>query len=115
MNSAYSRLEIIHKHDFRNKNSDFASPPGFNLAAGQSHSEVARDTDQSQLIIKKSWDCALGPVKGVSKISPMWSSWKFTTNLPFLDPDESSHNVHGWKLDLNLPNHDGWNVPYQTS
>jgi hypothetical protein len=54
------------KHDFRNKNSDFASPPGFNLSAGQSHSEVARDTDQSQLIIKKSWDCALGPVKGVS-------------------------------------------------
>ncbi|CRK90392.1 CLUMA_CG003989, isoform A [Clunio marinus] len=48
-----------------NKNSDYASPPGYNLSAGQHHSEVARDTDQSQLIIKKSWDVALGPVKGI--------------------------------------------------
>lgn len=43
-----------------------ASPPGFNIAAGQNHSEVARDTDQTSLIAKKSWDVALGPVKGVS-------------------------------------------------
>jgi len=48
-----------------NKNSDFVSPPGYNLTGGQSHSEVSRDTDQSQLIMKKSWDVALGPVKGI--------------------------------------------------
>ncbi|KAL7048225.1 hypothetical protein ACKWTF_003271 [Chironomus riparius] len=45
--------------------SDLAVPPGFNLSAAQSHSEVARDTDQNQLIMKKSWDVALGPIKGI--------------------------------------------------
>lgn len=50
---------------FRSNKSDFSSPPGYNLSAGQMHSEVARDNDQSQLIMKKSWDVALGPVKGV--------------------------------------------------
>jgi len=53
---------------FRPKSSDLSSPPGFNLSAGQVHSEVAKDTDQNQLIIKKSWDVALGPVKGVSLV-----------------------------------------------
>lgn len=51
---------------FRSK-SELSSPPGFNLSAAQSHSEVAKDTDQSQLIMKKSWDVALGPIKGVKK------------------------------------------------
>lgn len=49
----------------RNKSSDISSPPGYNLSVGQSHSEVAKDNDQSHLIIKKSWDIALGPMKQV--------------------------------------------------
>ncbi|XP_055591422.1 ER membrane protein complex subunit 4 [Uranotaenia lowii] len=52
--------------DFASKSrnsSDLPSPPGFNLSAGQLHSEVARDNDQSHLILKKSWDIALGPLK----------------------------------------------------
>lgn len=48
------------------KNTELASPPGYNPQVGQTHSEVAKDGDQSQLIIKKSWDVALGPIKGVS-------------------------------------------------
>lgn len=48
-----------------NKNSDIAAPPGYNPSVGQSHNEVARDSDQSHLIIKKSWDIALGPIKQV--------------------------------------------------
>lgn len=40
-------------------------PPGYNLSAGQNHSEVAKDADQTQLITKKCWDVALGPVKQV--------------------------------------------------
>jgi len=42
-----------------------ASPPGYNPSVGLSHSEVARDEDQNRLIIKKSWDIALGPIKQV--------------------------------------------------
>lgn len=53
--------------DFNNKSKSetTSSPPGFNLSAGQSHSEVARDADQNQLIVKKSWDLALSPVKQI--------------------------------------------------
>lgn len=50
---------------FRNKTTDIPSPPGYNLAVGHSHSEVAKDTDQNHLILKKSWDLALGPIKQV--------------------------------------------------
>lgn len=92
-----------------------ASPPGFNQSAGQIHSEVARDTDQSQLIVKKSWDVALGPVKGVIILpDPVEYNFNFML-LYFADPNESSDHVHGWKLDLNLPYHDGGNVTHQTS
>lgn len=48
-----------------NKNSDIAAPPGYNPSVGQSHNEVAKDSDQSHLITKKSWDIALGPIKQV--------------------------------------------------
>jgi ER membrane protein complex subunit 4 len=51
---------------FRPKSTDLSSPPGFNLSAAQSHNEVTKDADQNQsLIHKKSWDVALGPIKGV--------------------------------------------------
>lgn len=45
--------------------SEITSPPGYNLAVGQSHTEVAKDNDQNHLIIKKSWEIALGPIKQV--------------------------------------------------
>jgi hypothetical protein len=70
------------------------------------HSEVARDTDQSQLIIKKSWDVALGPVKGVTEISSCDVAGSFTCHF-ILDSNESPHHVHGWQLDLNLSHYDG--------
>lgn len=47
------------------KGSEHASPPGYNPSVGQHHSEVAKETDQSNLIIKKSWELALGPIKQV--------------------------------------------------
>lgn len=50
----------------RNRNTiDLAAPPGYNPSVGQSHNEVALDTDQNHLILKKSWDIALGPIKQV--------------------------------------------------
>ncbi|XP_063236870.1 ER membrane protein complex subunit 4 [Bacillus rossius redtenbacheri] len=44
---------------------DLASPPGYNPSAGQNYTEVARESDPNQLIIKKSWELALGPLKQV--------------------------------------------------
>jgi ER membrane protein complex subunit 4 len=53
---------------FRAKNSDISSPPGYNISIGQSQSEITKENDQNQtLIIKKSWEIALGPIKQVSK------------------------------------------------
>uniref|UniRef100_A0A0K8TQ16 ER membrane protein complex subunit 4 n=1 Tax=Tabanus bromius TaxID=304241 RepID=A0A0K8TQ16_TABBR len=43
-----------------NKTSDMVSPPGYIPTAAQSHTEVVRD---HHLMIKKSWDIALGPMK----------------------------------------------------
>lgn len=65
--------------------------------------------------MKKSWDVALGPLKQVCFpfnffVVPM-------ITLPYeilLGPNESSHNVHGWKLNIHISNYDGWNVSYQT-
>lgn len=50
----------------RSRSNDLPAPPGFNPAVGQNHMEVTMDTDQSHLILKKSWDIALGPIKQVS-------------------------------------------------
>ena len=47
------------------KGNEYPSPPGYNPAVGNNHSEVAKDTDQSHLIIKKSWELALAPFKQV--------------------------------------------------
>lgn len=60
----FDRQHLIQFY-FRSKNNDISSPPGYNLSAGQIHSEVAKDNDSSHLIIKKSWDIALGPIKNV--------------------------------------------------
>lgn len=56
-------------NSFRNrqeKNTDIASPPGYNPQVALAHNtEHSRDTDSNHLIIKKSWDLALGPLKQV--------------------------------------------------
>jgi len=49
----------------QDKSFDLASPPGYNPSAGQVYTEVARESDPSHLIIKKSWELALGPLKQV--------------------------------------------------
>lgn len=53
---------------FRNKterNSEIASPPGYNPSLVQIHTETNKESDPNHLIIKKSWDLALGPLKQV--------------------------------------------------
>jgi hypothetical protein len=56
---------IIHFRSKQDRSSDLASPPGYNPSAGQVYTEVARESDPSHLIIKKSWELALGPLKQV--------------------------------------------------
>ncbi|XP_013772645.1 ER membrane protein complex subunit 4-like [Limulus polyphemus] len=43
---------------------DLASPPGYSSSLGQVHVEASKETDAS-LIVKKSWDIALAPLKQV--------------------------------------------------
>jgi len=50
------------KHE---KSSDNVSPPGYSQSAGLNGTELSRDSESSRLIIKKSWDLALGPLKQV--------------------------------------------------
>ncbi|XP_014249692.1 ER membrane protein complex subunit 4 [Cimex lectularius] len=45
--------------------SDLAAPPGYNPAVSQIHTESSKESDPNHLIIKKSWDLALGPIKQV--------------------------------------------------
>lgn len=52
----------------QDKNADLASPPGYNPSVGQVYTESSKENDSNMLIIKKSWDLALGPLKQVSKI-----------------------------------------------
>ncbi|KAL1124256.1 hypothetical protein AAG570_002026 [Ranatra chinensis] len=44
---------------------EVASAPGYNPSVGQVYTETSRQSDSSHLIIKKSWDLALGPLKQV--------------------------------------------------
>lgn len=60
---------MIGKYSCRGRSNDLPSPPGYNPSVGQSHMEVTMDTDQNHLILKKSWDIALGPIKQVSPFS----------------------------------------------
>lgn len=55
-------------HLFRSKsdrNVDLPSPPGYNPGIGGNQIDHARETDSMHLIVKKSWDLALGPLKQV--------------------------------------------------
>lgn len=51
--------------------------------------EVTMDTDQSHLILKKSWDIALGPIKQVSLIQSS-EIGKITQNHETNEPSLSS-------------------------
>lgn len=50
------------------KSTDNVSPPGYSQLAGQSGTELSKDSESSRLIIKKSWDLALGPLKQVCSL-----------------------------------------------
>ncbi|XP_022914105.2 ER membrane protein complex subunit 4 [Onthophagus taurus] len=45
--------------------STLASPPAYSTSGALSHSEVTKKTDTSHLIVKKSWELALAPLKQV--------------------------------------------------
>jgi len=49
----------------KNKSNDLPSPPGYNPTGSQIQGEIALEADQNHLILKKSWDIALGPIKQV--------------------------------------------------
>nr|CAD7452284.1 unnamed protein product [Timema tahoe] len=49
----------------QDRSTDLASPPGYNPSAGQNYTEVTKESDPNHLIIKKSWELALGPLKQV--------------------------------------------------
>lgn len=58
-------LDFAHKnrHD---KNTELQNPPGYTPSLALSHNmENSRENDSNHLIIKKSWDLALGPLKQV--------------------------------------------------
>ena len=50
----------------RSRQSDIANPPGFNSNVSYHHTDTNREADPS-LIVKRSWDFALGPIKQVSQ------------------------------------------------
>lgn len=42
-----------------------AAPPAYSTSMSSGHTEIAKNSDTSHLIMKKSWDLALGPLKQV--------------------------------------------------
>ncbi|CAG2162167.1 unnamed protein product [Oppiella nova] len=46
------------------RSGDLPSPPGYSCQSSQLHGEASRETDHN-LIVKKSWDIALGPMKQI--------------------------------------------------
>lgn len=58
-------LDFSHRSK-QEKNTDIPAPPGYTPTVALFHSvEYLRETDSNHLIIKKSWDLALGPLKQV--------------------------------------------------
>ncbi|XKL60659.1 hypothetical protein PGB90_007716 [Kerria lacca] len=47
------------------KSAELSSPPGYFPSIGNNQIETIREADSARLIIKKSWDLALGPIKQV--------------------------------------------------
>lgn len=50
---------------FYSKTNDLPAPPGYNPSVMVNYTEVVRD---QHLVMKKSWDLALGPLKQVSTV-----------------------------------------------
>ena len=58
-------LDFAHKNK-QDKNVDIPSPPGYTPAVALFHAaDSIRETDSNHLIMKKSWDLALGPLKQI--------------------------------------------------
>lgn len=58
-------LDFAHKSK-QDRNVDIPSPPGYTPAVSSFYPEnFVKETDSNHLIIKKSWDLALGPLKQV--------------------------------------------------
>lgn len=55
----------VHYRNKHEKSTDNVSPPGYSQSAGLNGTELSKDSESSRLIIKKSWDLALGPLKQV--------------------------------------------------
>lgn len=82
--------------------------------------EVTMDTDQSHLILKKSWDIALGPIKQVSHpFDPFFITIDRRIDITIhrkielislsisTGTNEFVNNVHVRKFDFNISNNDG--------
>lgn len=62
----YNLKFIFFCRNKQEKNADIASPPGYTPAVALFHAaDSIRESDSNHLIIKKSWDLALGPLKQV--------------------------------------------------
>lgn len=90
------------------------SPPGYSQLAGQNGTELTKDSESSRLIIKKSWDLALGPLKQVLKLINYKCYIQLLIFL-LLGTNELVHYVYGWKFDFYISNYDGWYVDCETS
>lgn len=90
------------------------SPPGYSQLAGQSGTELSKENESNRLIIKKSWDLALGPLKQVYFTKIVLR--KLLVNiLYFIGTNEFVYYVYGWKFNFNISDHDGWHVNRTTS
>lgn len=59
-------LVLFPNRNKQERTGDAATPPGYNPSVVLAHStESLRESDSNHLIIKKSWDLALGPLKQV--------------------------------------------------
>lgn len=101
---------------FRNKHekSDNVCPPGYSQLAGQNGTELSRDSESSRLIIKKSWDLALGPLKQVLTLINFKLYIFLLIFCHCLGTNELVYYVYGRKFDFHISNHDGWYVDSKT-
>lgn len=59
-------FKYLYSRNNKERSSELASPPGYTHGVALVHStDHARDANSNHLIIKKSWDLALGPLKQV--------------------------------------------------
>lgn len=98
---------------YRSRSNDLPAPPGYNPSVGQSHMEVTMDTDQSHLILKKSWDIALGPIKQVSAENTILCCICLKILIIVLHfchalgTNEPANHVYVRQFDFNIPDNDG--------